>query len=283
MIDPLSKARILSLYDEAQVDARSAVEAARAVSAKMGVHPETIRLWSRSHSAPPVPGTLLDSDDIPAIACYLLRFAGIHTTEQLQLCTTHFLTDTASIPGAELATLDRFIHHKYGHEILTGSIDAPNASIMEIFTLVNGGVGYWARNPQDATAASTAGGQLLRVAAKLDTVSIDDACNILTAELPESVGHALVRSLLTFASRHEIAFTPCEGTAVPIDVLDLSVRATNCLMREGYTTVRAASQLSETELLDIRNMGQQATDEIRTSLYAWNKRWLHQNPATDPA
>lgn len=47
-----------------------------------------------------------------------------------------------------------------------------------------------------------------------------------------------------------------------IDELGLSVRAHNCLKRSGITTITQLLELSESDLLAIRNMGRRATAEI---------------------
>lgn len=51
-----------------------------------------------------------------------------------------------------------------------------------------------------------------------------------------------------------------------IVVLDLSVRAYNCLQRSGITTVEQVAVLSDDELLDIRSVGVKVLSEIREKL-----------------
>lgn len=53
---------------------------------------------------------------------------------------------------------------------------------------------------------------------------------------------------------------------MPIDDLDLTVRAYNCLKREGVQTVGQLVALTETELLDIRNMNDKAVAELKYKL-----------------
>ncbi len=48
-----------------------------------------------------------------------------------------------------------------------------------------------------------------------------------------------------------------------IDELELSVRAYNCLKREGIDTVEKLLDYSEDELLDIRNFGQKSIQEVK--------------------
>ena len=49
---------------------------------------------------------------------------------------------------------------------------------------------------------------------------------------------------------------------MPIETLDLSVRAYNCLRRDGYTTVRKISTLSESSLQAIHQMGDKSVREV---------------------
>jgi len=53
---------------------------------------------------------------------------------------------------------------------------------------------------------------------------------------------------------------------VPIEDLELSVRAFNCLKRAGITKVGQVLEMSESELLNVRNFGQKSLDELRQRL-----------------
>ena len=57
-----------------------------------------------------------------------------------------------------------------------------------------------------------------------------------------------------------------DGYDTPIEELDLSVRAYNCLKRSGLTTVGAIMERSEEELLALRNFGEKSYDELRDKL-----------------
>jgi len=59
-----------------------------------------------------------------------------------------------------------------------------------------------------------------------------------------------------------------EGYDTPIEQLDLSVRAYNCLKRSGLTTVGAVLEKSEEELLSLRNFGDKSYEELRDKLVA---------------
>lgn len=52
----------------------------------------------------------------------------------------------------------------------------------------------------------------------------------------------------------------------PIEALDLSVRAYNCLKRSGLKTVGQVLEMSEEELLSLRNFGRKSYDELKESL-----------------
>jgi DNA-directed RNA polymerase subunit alpha len=57
-----------------------------------------------------------------------------------------------------------------------------------------------------------------------------------------------------------------DGHDTPIEELDLSVRAYNCLKRSGLTTVGAILERSEEELLALRNFGEKSYEELRDKL-----------------
>ena len=57
-----------------------------------------------------------------------------------------------------------------------------------------------------------------------------------------------------------------EKDIASIDVLDLSVRAYNCLMRSGIRTVEDLLERSENDLLHIRNLSRNCTEEIKQKL-----------------
>lgn len=61
------------------------------------------------------------------------------------------------------------------------------------------------------------------------------------------------------------ALTP-DRYNTPIEALNLSVRAYNCLKRSGFTTVGQVLEKSEDELLALRNFGRKSYDELRAKL-----------------
>ncbi len=62
------------------------------------------------------------------------------------------------------------------------------------------------------------------------------------------------------------AARPFDGYETPIEELELSVRAYNCLKRSGLTTVGAILERSEEELLALRNFGEKSYEELRDKL-----------------
>ena len=64
------------------------------------------------------------------------------------------------------------------------------------------------------------------------------------------------------------ALQPVAGQDTPIEALNLSVRAYNCLKRSGLTTVGLVLEKSEEELLALRNFGEKSYDELREKLTA---------------
>lgn len=54
----------------------------------------------------------------------------------------------------------------------------------------------------------------------------------------------------------------------PIEDLDLSVRAYNCLKRSGITKIGQLLEMSEDDLLAVRNFGQKSLDELKQRLEA---------------
>lgn len=73
----------------------------------------------------------------------------------------------------------------------------------------------------------------------------------------------------------QIEEAPAGPTAIPqkvydtpIEELDLSVRAYNCLKRVGITKVGQVLEMSEEDLLGVRNFGRKSLDELREKLEA---------------
>ena len=61
---------------------------------------------------------------------------------------------------------------------------------------------------------------------------------------------------------------PIDGHDTPIETLELSVRAYNCLKRSGLITIGSILERSEEELLALRNFGEKSYEELRDKLVA---------------
>ncbi|MBM2809362.1 MAG: DNA-directed polymerase subunit alpha [Chloroflexi bacterium] len=84
----------------------------------------------------------------------------------------------------------------------------------------------------------------------------------------------LIKHFSIFAESGPTYFKPGPGPtpippgtdAMPIEVLDLSSRTYNCLKRSQITTVGQLLQMSEDELLGLRNFGQKSLQELHEKL-----------------
>jgi DNA-directed RNA polymerase subunit alpha len=56
--------------------------------------------------------------------------------------------------------------------------------------------------------------------------------------------------------------------AKSVDMLDLTVRAKNCLDSENITTLRQLVSLTEADLLKVRNFGKTSLKEVKTKMTA---------------
>jgi DNA-directed RNA polymerase subunit alpha len=71
--------------------------------------------------------------------------------------------------------------------------------------------------------------------------------------------------------------------AKPIEELDLTVRSYNCLKREGINTVSELINLTEDQLMNIRNFGMKSVDEVRDKLTSMGLRFRDSVPGFDAA
>jgi DNA-directed RNA polymerase subunit alpha len=68
---------------------------------------------------------------------------------------------------------------------------------------------------------------------------------------------------------------------MPIEELDLTVRSYNCLKREGINTVAELINLSEDQLMNIRNFGSKSVDEVRDKLTSMGLKFRDSVPGFD--
>ena len=71
--------------------------------------------------------------------------------------------------------------------------------------------------------------------------------------------------------------------AMPIEDLDLTVRSYNCLKREGINTVAELVNLSEDQLMNIRNFGSKSVDEVRDKLVSMGLKFRDSVPGFEAA
>ena len=80
----------------------------------------------------------------------------------------------------------------------------------------------------------------------------------------KSIGYVIELSELGKVDLNKYIF---KDKDTPIKYLNLSVRAINCLMREGYDTLYDVMFLSDTELLSIPNLGYSSLVDIRKNMF----------------
>jgi DNA-directed RNA polymerase alpha subunit len=89
----------------------------------------------------------------------------------------------------------------------------------------------------------------------------------LAAEIMEKVERGDVSADVTLARPHEhLPLSPDMVLALPIEDLDLSVRAYNCLKREGLHTIGALVGRTEKQLRTIRNFKDASVAEVKQRL-----------------
>ncbi len=98
----------------------------------------------------------------------------------------------------------------------------------------------------------------------------------------------LARELNVEAEGIEIGPSPVDeqlaaDLALPVEDLTLTVRAYNCLKREGIHTVGELLSRSEQDLLDIRNFGSKSIDEVKAKLQEMGLGLKDSAPGFDPS
>lgn len=102
-----------------------------------------------------------------------------------------------------------------------------------------------------------------------NAISPRDAIASAGSTLVELFG--LTKELNNEAEGIEIGPAPVDPVvntelSMPIEDLDLSVRSYNCLKRENINYVSELVALNETQLMNIRNIGQKSVDEVKDKL-----------------
>jgi DNA-directed RNA polymerase subunit alpha len=112
----------------------------------------------------------------------------------------------------------------------------------------------------------------------------EDAVASAGSTLVELFG--LAKALNEAAEGIELGAAPVESNlspelAMPIEELDLTVRSYNCLKREGINTVAELINLSEDQLMNIRNFGSKSVDEVRDKLTSMGLKFRDSVPGFD--
>ncbi|MDD4873422.1 MAG: DNA-directed RNA polymerase subunit alpha [Dehalococcoidales bacterium] len=95
--------------------------------------------------------------------------------------------------------------------------------------------------------------------------AISNAANILLDQIAPFVEYSRV-SQVAKEKKALRASIPQDLFNMPVEQLDLSVRAMNCLRRSGISTVGELVSTGEKELLSLRNFGQKSRQEVQERL-----------------
>lgn len=98
--------------------------------------------------------------------------------------------------------------------------------------------------------------------------SVSEAARILQDYLNPFVELGQIAAKVADKAAAGTAQVPQKIYDKPIEELDLSVRSYNCLKRSGITTVGQILEMSEDDLLAVRNFGRKSLDELHERLAA---------------
>ena len=88
--------------------------------------------------------------------------------------------------------------------------------------------------------------------------ALSEAAQILTEELRLFIGFS--------TEKKPVATAPASEWDVPVETLNLSVRSFNCLKRAGISKVSELLDMTEDEIIKMRNFGKKSLDEIKQVL-----------------
>jgi len=88
--------------------------------------------------------------------------------------------------------------------------------------------------------------------------ALSEAAQILTEELRLFIGFS--------TDEKPVATAPASEWDVPVETLNLSVRSFNCLKRAGISKVSELLDMTEDEIIKMRNFGKKSLDEIKQVL-----------------
>jgi DNA-directed RNA polymerase subunit alpha len=88
--------------------------------------------------------------------------------------------------------------------------------------------------------------------------ALSEAAQILTDQLHLFIGFS--------TEEKPVATAPTSEWDVPVETLNLSVRSFNCLKRAGISKVSELLDMTEDEIIKMRNFGKKSLDEIKQVL-----------------
>src|SRR5579885_1921518 len=138
------------------------------------------------------------------------------------------LHEFSTIPGVVEDTVDLLLNLKG----LTLELNTEDTKVISLST-----TGSQTANPDDA---------------------LSEAAQILTEELRLFIGFS--------TEEKPVATAPASEWDVPVETLNLSVRSFNCLKRAGISKVSELLDMTEDEIIKIRNFGKKSLDEIKQVL-----------------
>ncbi|HXF33507.1 MAG TPA: DNA-directed RNA polymerase subunit alpha [Candidatus Acidoferrales bacterium] len=102
------------------------------------------------------------------------------------------------------------------------------------------------------------------------TIEVETNGSITPDEALTTAAHILTEQLslfLDFSTEDKaIALPPASEWDVPVETLNLSVRSFNCLKRAGISKVSELLDMTEDEIIKMRNFGKKSLDEIKQVL-----------------
>ena len=94
------------------------------------------------------------------------------------------------------------------------------------------------------------------------SITPDDALSTAASIMQEELD-----LFVSFTNRSEpLPETPPNEWDIPVETLNLSVRSFNCLKRAGISKVSELLDLTEDEIMKMRNFGKKSLDEIKQVL-----------------
>ena len=118
------------------------------------------------------------------------------------------------------------------------------------------------RLPLGITPALLTRMSILPTASTNGSITPDEALSTAASLMQEELD-----LFVSFTNRAEpLPETPPNEWDIPVETLNLSVRSFNCLKRAGISKVSELLDLTEDEIMKMRNFGKKSLDEIKQVL-----------------